>query len=170
MAIPATTARMATMTAGVLSDPVNGSSPGVVVAPEAALVVVAPDVVVVVATDVVVVGALRSHVGVLNVSVSSVTAPLRARARPCTVTPVVTLIDVRARIVPTNVDPVPRVAELPTCQNTLHCCAPLINVTVLPDAVMSVESVWKMNTEFGSPAPSRVKLPARVSGDLAGPA
>jgi hypothetical protein len=163
MAIQATTARMATMTAGVLSDPVNGSS-GLVVAPEAAVVVVAPDVVVVV------VGALRSHVGVLNVSVSSVTAPLRARARPCTVTPVVTLIDVRARIVPTNVDPVPRVAELPTCQNTLHCCAPLINVTVLPDAVMSVESVWKMNTEFGSPAPSRVKLPARVSGDLAGPA
>jgi len=92
MAIQATTARMATMTAGVLSDPVNGSS-GLVVAPEAAVVVVAPDVVVVV------VGALRSHVGVLNVSLSMVTAPLRARARRCTVTPDVTVIDVRARIV-----------------------------------------------------------------------
>jgi hypothetical protein len=51
---------------------------------------------------------------------SKVTEPLRASARPSTVDPVVTEMDVNARIVPTKVVSVPRVAELPTCQYTLH--------------------------------------------------
>ena len=42
-------------------------------------------------------------------------------------------------------------------------------MTVLPDAVMSVESVWKMNTELRSPAPSSTNGPERLSGDLLGP-
>jgi hypothetical protein len=49
------------------------------------------------------------------VSLSSVTAPLRARARPSTVAPLVTVIEVRARRLPVNTEPVPSVAELPTC-------------------------------------------------------
>lgn len=141
-----------------IGRPVNGSPViGAVVAPPTAVVVaptavvvtptavvVAPGTVVVVVPGtvvVVVVGTLRLHVGEMKVSVSSVTAPLRASARPRTVTPVVTVIDVRARMFPANIEFVPRVAELPTCQKTLHSWAPLINVTELPDAVVRVESV-----------------------------
>jgi hypothetical protein len=36
------------------------------------------------------------------------------------VTPLVTVIEVNAMIVPVNFEPLPSVAELPTCQNTLH--------------------------------------------------
>jgi hypothetical protein len=42
------------------------------------------------------VGGVRSQVGALKVSVSRVTAPVRAKARPCTVTPAVTVIEVSA--------------------------------------------------------------------------
>jgi hypothetical protein len=79
-----------------------------------------------------------AQVGFVNVSPIKVTAPLRARARPWTVTLRFTVILVRARMLPTNVEPVPSVAELPTCQKTLHSWAPLINVTVLLDPVMTV--------------------------------
>ena len=116
------------------------------------------------------VGGVRSHVGALKVSVSRVTAPVRARARPCTVTPVVTVIEVSARMLPTNTEPVPSVAELPTCQNTLHSWALLISDTVLLDPVISIESVWKMNTVLGSPPPSSTSVPERLSGDLSVPA
>ena len=88
--------------------------PGVVVADTSAGAVVAT-------------GLVKSQVDATKVSSSSVTAPLRANARPCTVTFVVTLIEVRAKMLPTKLEPVPRVAELPTCQKTLHSCAPLIN-------------------------------------------
>ena len=55
---------------------------------------------------------------VVMVLVSRVTAALRARARPSMVTPVVTVIEVSAMMVPAMEDPVPNVAELPTCQKT----------------------------------------------------
>ena len=71
---------------------------------------------------------------------------------------------------PTNTDPDPSVAELPTCQNTLHACAPLMSVTVLDDPVIRLESVWKMNTELASPAPSSTNGPVRPSAPLLGPA
>ena len=93
----------------------TGPPPGVVVAVVPAGVVV------------VVVGTVVAQLGWVKVSVSSVTAPLRASARPWTVTPVVTVIDVNARMLPTNTEPVPSVAELPTCQKTLHAWAPLIS-------------------------------------------
>ena len=44
-------------------------------------------------------------------------------------------------MVPANDVPVPRVAELPTCQNTLQACAPLIRLTVLEGAVINVDPV-----------------------------
>ncbi len=88
-----------------------------------------------------------------------VTAPLRASSRPFTVTPLFTVIDVSARIVPTKLELVPRVAELPTCQKTLHAWAPPTRVTVLADAVMRVEAALKMKTAFGSPWASRVRFP-----------
>jgi hypothetical protein len=48
--------------------------------------------------------------------VSRETWPVRASARPSTTVPVVTVIEASARMVPTNDELVPRVAELPTCQ------------------------------------------------------
>jgi len=50
-----------------------------------------------------------------------------------------------ASIFPEKKELVPNVAELPTCQNTLEACAPLMRTTVLPDAVVSVLGDWKMN-------------------------
>jgi hypothetical protein len=55
---------------------------------------------------------------------SRVTAPFLASTRPATVVPVCTATEVNARMLPANVVWVPRVAELPTCQNTLHAWAP----------------------------------------------
>ncbi len=142
----------------------------VVVVPTAVVVVVAAVVVVDTGSVVVVVATDVAQEGLTNVSSSSVTAPLRARARPCTVTPLFTVIEVKAITLPTKTEPVPRVAELPTCQNTLQAWAPLISDTVLDEAVMRVESVWKMNTDFGLPPPSRVSGPVRPNADLSGPA
>ena len=93
------------------------------------------------------------------VFVSSVTAALRASVRPSTVTPVVTVIEARASTFPRSVEEVPSVAELPTCQKTLHDRAPLTRFTPLADAVMSVDAALKTNTAFGSPCPSRVTVP-----------
>jgi hypothetical protein len=114
--------------------------------------VVAGAVVAVVATG-------AAHDDLVIVSVSSVTAPFRASTRPSIVTPVVTVMLVSARIVPRKVEPVPSVAELPTCQKTLQDWAPLIRFTELADAVVSVDPAWKTKTAFGLPPPSSVSAP-----------
>ena len=108
-----------------------------------------------------------AQVGEVIVSSSRVTAPLRASARPSTVSPVFTEIDVRARMVPAKAEFVPRVAELPTCQNTLQAWAPLVRMTLLAESVMSVEEAWKMKTAFGSPPASRVSDPPTSSDEEA---
>ena len=56
------------------------------------------------------------HPGLVIVLLSSVTAPPLASSRPSIVAPVVAVMEVLARIVPTKAVLVPRVAELPTCQ------------------------------------------------------
>jgi hypothetical protein len=78
---------------------------------------------------------------VVMVLASIVTAPLRASAWPLIVAPVVRVIDARARMLPTKVVLVPRVAELPTCQITLRAVAPLVRSTLLADAVVRGRSV-----------------------------
>lgn len=84
-------------------------------------------------------GAAVRHLSRVIVFVSRVTAPFRASARPSTmVAPVCRAIDVNARMLPLKVVVVPRVAELPTCQYTLQAWAPLIRLTVLAGAVVSV--------------------------------
>jgi len=104
-----------------------------------------------------------AHLERVMVLVSSVTAPFRASSLPWIVAPVWAVIDVKARTVPTKVEPVPRVAELPTCQKTLHACAPPIRATVLFVPVISVLAAWKMNTAFGSPWASSVTVPFTLS-------
>jgi hypothetical protein len=79
-------------------------------------VVVDPGTDVVVELGLVVVVVGGAQVGRVTVLLSRVTAPLRARRRPWMFAPEVAVIEVRARIVPTKVELVPSVAELPTCQ------------------------------------------------------
>src|ERR1700727_3820057 len=61
-------------------------------------------------------------------------------------------------MVPANVVLVPRVAELPTSQNTCSGTAPPERMTSLfPAAVVRVDTIWKIQTAFASPL--RVRLP-----------
>ncbi len=80
-------------------------------------------------------------------SLINVTAPLRARARPFTVTLSLSADRVSAKMLPANVDPVPSVAELGTSQKTLHAWAPFVRTTLLLDPVISDEPVLMMKTE-----------------------
>ncbi len=82
---------------------------------------------------------------------SSVTAPFRASALPCKSAPVVSVMEVSARMFPLNTEFVPRVAELPICQKTLQAEAPLVRTTWLPLPVISVDVTWKMNTALVLP-------------------
>jgi hypothetical protein len=90
---------------------------------------------------------------------SSVTAPVCARALPLMLAPVVTVMLASARMFPMNDVLVPSVAELPTCQKTLQGWAPLISRTLALLAVMSVLSIWKMNTALALPWALSVRLP-----------
>jgi hypothetical protein len=62
-----------------------------------------------------------AHAAGLTALSSNVTAPLRANALPDILVPVLSVMLVSARIFPTKVEFVPSVAELPTCQESLHC-------------------------------------------------
>jgi hypothetical protein len=95
----------------------------------------------------------------LTTSWMKVTSALRARTRPSTVMSSVSVIWVKARIVPMKVLPVFfRNAEL-TFQKTLQGWAPFVYVTDDPGStVRSPElAAWKMKTAFGFPPPSSVR-------------
>ena len=136
-------------------------------APDASVVDVVGDFVVVDVVDVdvdvvvVVVDVAKRQVGTVIVLSSMVTAPPNASTRPFTVAPVFSVIDVVARIVPAKFVVVPKVAELPTCQKTLHACAPFSNATTLVEAVVKDDPASKMKTESGLPPPLRVTVPVR---------
>jgi hypothetical protein len=66
------------------------------------------------------VGVGVEQVDLVIVSLIKVTSPFRASARPSTVTPSFIVMEVRARMVPTKLEPDPSVAELVTCQKTLQ--------------------------------------------------
>jgi len=87
-----------------------------------------------------------------------VTAPLIAKALPSRVTPVVKVMLVKATILPTNLVPVPRVAELPTCQN-MFGSGPPSNVTKELDAVVRVEPIKKWKGALGVPVLFSVSVP-----------
>ena len=140
----------------------------VVVAPGAVVVVGPPEVVDVgPAFDVVVVVDPVAQVARVMTLSSRVTAPFRASTLPCTVAPVFSEADVNAKMFPTKLVSVPSVAELPTCQNTLQAWAPLSRLTVLLDAVISVDPAWKMNTALGLFCAFRVTVPVRPRADEA---
>lgn len=104
---------------------------------------------------------------IVFVFVSNVTAPLRARRRPWKVAPVVAVIEVSARTLPTNRVPVPKVAELPICQTILQACAPLTRRTLLLEAVVGVDAAWKTNCAPVLPFALRVRVPVNPNVGLA---
>ena len=68
-------------------------------------------------------------------------------------------------MVPSIVEVVPRVAELPICQKTLHADPPLMMLTELAPAVVNVDPALKIQTAFASPPASRVNAPVRPKLD-----
>jgi len=68
-------------------------------------------------------------------------------------------MDVNAKIWPTKCEFVPRVAELPTCQNIRQYRALLSRLILLSDAVIRVEAVRKTKTPSGLPSASSVSVP-----------
>src|ERR1041384_3271187 len=103
--------------------------------------------------------------GIAIVLESKVTAPFCANSRPSTVAPVVTVMEVKARMFPLKTEVVPRVAELPTCQKTLAAWAPPLRITCRPEVVVSVEAIWKMKIALVSPWASRVRSPEEISSE-----
>jgi hypothetical protein len=89
--------------------------------------------------------------------VSNVTAPVRAYSPQFDDAPVVAVMEISARMLPMKLVPVPKVAELPTCQKTLAAVAPLISNTFALLAVIRVLPIWKMKT----PLPLRVRFPVK---------
>jgi hypothetical protein len=97
-----------------------------------------------------------AHIDASMTLSSSVTAAVRASRRPRTVADVVAVIDCIAMTVPWNAVVVPSVAELPTCQYTLHGVAAPMSSTELFEAVVSVVPIMKTNCASGSPSASSV--------------
>lgn len=89
--------------------------------------------------------------------VSNVTAAVRAYSPQLDDAPVVAVMEISARMLPVKLVPVPKVAELPTCQKTLAAVAPLMSTTCELLAVIRVLPVWKMKT----PVPLRVSVPVK---------
>ncbi len=99
-----------------------------------------------------------------TVFVSIVTAPVRAKALPGRMVALVFRVMLAdARMLPSNAVPVPRVAELPTCQNTLQPEPLLIMTTDELLAVVSVLPIWKTKSALGLPRALRVSVPVRLS-------
>jgi hypothetical protein len=90
--------------------------------------------------------------GPLKVLLSSVTEPVCARARPFTLAPVCTLMDVEAKMLPIHDVLVPRVAELTTRHHTWHGSPP---ETLAPPEVTRSDADLKIQT----PDPARVSAP-----------
>ena len=59
-------------------------------------------------------------------------------------------------MVPLKTDPVPSVAEVPTCQKTFAALALPVRKIFRSELVVSVEAIWKMKTALASPPPSSV--------------
>src|SRR5688572_409750 len=115
---PTTTSPEASRMSGNVDLPVVGRTVAAVVDGTAAAVVAVGACVVPVGACVVVVDDVDGvpQAELVMTFESNVTAPLRANSRPLMVADVVAVIEVRASTVPTKVELVPNVAELPTCQ------------------------------------------------------
>ncbi len=96
----------------------------------------------------------------------SIVTPARAKALPDRLAPVFSVMLEYARILPVNAVPVPSVAALPTCQNTLPARPLLIMTTDELGAVTSVLAIWKTQTPVGSPRASSTSCPVNGADDV----
>ena len=102
-----------------------------------------------------------------TLELSSVTAPVRAKVLPDTEAPVVRVMLASARMFPPNMVPVPRVAEVPICQNTLlQSEPPFVMTTAELLAVVRALPTWKMKTALGLPWALSVSVPVRAADEL----
>jgi hypothetical protein len=97
---------------------------------------------------------------------AKVTAPVNAYSPPLTdaLVPPSTVIELRAIIVPANVQLVPNVAEEPTCQYTFDGKTPPERTTCELVAVVNVVGIWKTNTSVAEPL--SVSVPVKEAEEL----
>lgn len=94
---------------------------------------------------------------------SIVTVAPRANAPPFNTAAAPNVIEAPARIFPERELLAPSVAEVPTCQKTLHGRPPPVIRTLEPAAVMRVVPVWKYHASLAEPVPARVKIPVMAA-------
>jgi hypothetical protein len=75
------------------------------------------------------------HVSTFTVFASRVTLPVNPNTPPFDTAPVLSVTEAPARMLPWHTLPVPKVAEVPTCQNTSQACAPSVSTTLEPVAM-----------------------------------
>jgi hypothetical protein len=80
---------------------------------------------------------------------SEVTAASSARARPLRLLPLVRLLLAEARMLPVNELLVPRLADVPTFQNTLQGLPLPAMAMEEPEAVVMALPTWKIHAAFG---------------------
>lgn len=96
--------------------------------------------------------------GIVITFVSSVMLKLQRR-RPTRLVPEFMVMDICARIVPTNAALFLIVAELPATQNTLHAWAAPIKWTALLLSAVMVDDAIMRKAASGLPCPSNVSVP-----------
>jgi hypothetical protein len=106
------------------------------------------------------------HISTLTMLSSRVTVAPNAKTPPLDTASVVSVTEAAARIFPWNKLPVPKVAELPTCQNTLHANPSPVSRTLDPDAVVREDPIWKYHASLAEPVPARVKVPVTAAEEL----
>ena len=114
-------------------------------------------------------GAASTMLGALTEFPSNVTAPLRATARPSSSEePVPKLTLAIARMLPLKIEPVFKVAELPTCQKIFGVMPAPAPETITEEvvAVVRVLPIWNTKAAFGSAPVSRVSAPVRPADVL----
>jgi hypothetical protein len=104
-----------------------------------------------------------AHVWTLTIFVSRVTLPPNANAPPFNTAAVSSVTEAAARILPWNALSVPKVAEDPTCQNTLQANAPPVSTIPEPVAVIKELPIWKYQASLDEPVPARAKTPVRAA-------
>src|ERR1700712_4180560 len=102
--------------------------------------------------------ALGVGVGTVIVLVSRVTAPLSARARPSRVAPVFKVMLWLAISVPVKELPVPRTADVPTCQK-MFTELPLSRLIMELGSVVSAVPIRKWKAALGSPPVLSERIP-----------
>ena len=89
----------------------------------------------------------------------SVIAPVVHKSRPITTDSVPTEFDEPARMLPWKLTFDPSVDDAKIAQKTFLALAPLIRRTWASLFTVSDDPIWKIQTAFASPWPSRMRVP-----------